>query len=1226
MPKTYPVRHSLNAGEISGLVSFRDDIQKYDSACLKLENALPLVEGGAKKMPGTYFAGVAGASGTTFIGSIAGTTLTITEVLQGTTRIGQEIYGPGIAPGTTITGYVPNMVPLVTHFTVTRVAGSSVGGGDWQFVGTQFRTHYEPITTALADLVFSNFGLSLPSSAVNIGITVSTLNISQSASAATVSQVSLWRSGAQFGAIKTPGSPFTTTLTTETYGGPTDPWGATLNSTVMNDPTLGFAVAVNVPDNTRVFVGQPFQMTVDYDVVTMVPSGSPGGPGTYTVNNSQTIASEQMQTESSGKSRLVPFQFSTEQGAVLEFSAGIVRIWEGATQGSWSLGLALQPPPSGANYNPATAYTAGSIALVGPWGAALNYTGTFPHMAPDPSRGVLTVAAPYGTSIGSPVSIGFTTNTSDVLSVTAVGSSPSQSISIALANTTPGNNTAAAIQAAIRALGSLNSPSNNFVDLTGWTVTPDPIYYATPWIVAPTIPRSNQVLVGNTVSFIAQCVAPNTANQFPVLYNGTFNATYWTSYNASAQLPIELETPYLEADLFALDCSTQSADVLWVFHPSYPPAVIERLGANSWQYSLSLPGQQPGEPAYRGTLDVVKTGYSALGQNISLISQSNPCTVVLASPSSSQPFQVGNRIYINGGAGMVELNEGEFNVATIAYGSVAISVTNAAGTTSSITATGWYMTLTDPDTGVTIDSTSFLQYSGGGFAAQVQALFAAAGDYPACGTLYQERLCVGGSNNNPTQMNGSVEDDYPDFITDPTADDFAIQFTLVSNQVNQLLNMIGTPNALLIGTSGGVWVMEGSNGSALSQTNVTASIQSTLGVSQLQPQLVNGSAIFVSRSTRIVTFFVYNFTTNAWENSDLTRLNRNITLGPTLETSGLAQVAFQMEPYPIFWAVRNDGQLIGLVFNTQDQVYAWFRVSMPGGFVESCAVISGANQEDQLVVVVRRTVNGLTVRYVEYFMPQEMFGQLSNAFFVHCGLQWSGGPGVSITGINNGNPCIVQAPNHGFTNGMTVQITGAQGMTQINQSPTQAYTVVNATGNTFQLQGMDSTLFGVYSGGGIATQVANQVSGMSYLIGNEVVAVGDGAIILQPTEVTSDVVTFPYYANLITIGIPYQMTVQPTNPVLSSQAATTRGMPQKLNRVTLSLYQAMGGQYGDGQNMYDITYGPGTMAQPPQMSTLEVTRDMDGEWSEESKFFVTQDDPLPFTLRGIVFRMSANQD
>ena len=260
-------------------------------------------------------------------------------------------------------------------------------------------------------------------------------------------------------------------------------------------------------------------------------------------------------------------------------------------------------------------------------------------------------------------------------------------------------------------------------------------------------------------------------------------------------------------------------------------------------------------------------------------------------------------------------------------------------------------------------------------------------------------------------------------------------------------------------------------------------------------------------------------------------------------------------------------------------------------------------------------------------MQQEIFGQLSNAFFVHCGQQWQGLGPVAITGISNSNPCVVTAPNHGFSNGIEVNIVDVLGMTQINQDASQAYTISGVTTNTFQLVGMDSTGFGIYAGGGIVKQVANEVTGMSYLLGQQVTAVGDGALILPPTIVTADAVNLPYHANLITIGIPYGVTIQPTNPTLSSQSGTTRGMKQKLDRVTLSLYQSMGGQFGtDPAHMYDITYGPGTMAQQPQMSTLEVTRDMDCDWTDESTFYITQSDPFPFTLRGLVWRMDVNQD
>lgn len=44
------------------------------------------------------------------------------------------------------------------------------------------------------------------------------------------------------------------------------------------------------------------------------------------------------------------------------------------------------------------------------------------------------------------------------------------------------------------------------------------------------------------------------------------------------------------------------------------------------------------------------------------------------------------------------------------------------------------------------------------------------------------------------------------------------------------------------------------------------------------------------------------------------------------------------------------------------------------------------------------------------------------------------------------------------------------------------------------------------------------------------------------------------------------------------------------------------------------------------MPTIEITRDLDADWDDSSTFVITQDDPLPFTLRGLVMRMSYNPD
>lgn len=72
----------------------------------------------------------------------------------------------------------------------------------------------------------------------------------------------------------------------------------------------------------------------------------------------------------------------------------------------------------------------------------------------------------------------------------------------------------------------------------------------------------------------------------------------------------------------------------------------------------------------------------------------------------------------------------------------------------------------------------------------------------------------------------------------------------------------------------------------------------------------------------------------------------------------------------------------------------------------------------------------------------------------------------TITGITQANPGVVTSAAHGFVNGAIVRITGVVGMTEVNNL---SFTVANATTNTFELLGVDSTRYTAYSSGGLAT-------------------------------------------------------------------------------------------------------------------------------------------------------------
>lgn len=56
--KGRPLINQFNVGEVSGLIDARNDVQKYYGACRRLENMIPLVQGGARRRPGTYYVAV----------------------------------------------------------------------------------------------------------------------------------------------------------------------------------------------------------------------------------------------------------------------------------------------------------------------------------------------------------------------------------------------------------------------------------------------------------------------------------------------------------------------------------------------------------------------------------------------------------------------------------------------------------------------------------------------------------------------------------------------------------------------------------------------------------------------------------------------------------------------------------------------------------------------------------------------------------------------------------------------------------------------------------------------------------------------------------------------------------------------------------------------------------------------------------------------------------------
>lgn len=89
-------------------------------------------------------------------------------------------------------------------------------------------------------------------------------------------------------------------------------------------------------------------------------------------------------------------------------------------------------------------------------------------------------------------------------------------------------------------------------------------------------------------------VANVTTNTFSLknLFNENLNGSSFTAYTSggTATLIYETATPYAAADIFDLRFA-QSADVMYIVHPSYPIRTLTRTNHNAWTFAtLSISG------------------------------------------------------------------------------------------------------------------------------------------------------------------------------------------------------------------------------------------------------------------------------------------------------------------------------------------------------------------------------------------------------------------------------------------------------------------------------------------------------------------------------------------------------------------------------------------------------------------------------------------------------------
>ena len=266
--------------------------------------------------------------------------------------------------------------------------------------------------------------------------------------------------------------------------------------------------------------------------------------------------------------------------------------------------------------------------------------------------------------------------------------------------------------------------------------------------------------------------------------------------------------------------------------------------------------------------------------------------------------------------------------------------------------------------------------------------------FPKAVGFYEQRLYFAGTTGQPQTVFGSVSADFEN-MTPGTNDDDAVNLTIASDRVNVIRHLLPARFLQILTTSAEFTLSGGTGSTPVTPTNVNVLRETTFGCSEVRPVRAGNSTILIQKGQEKVKEITFDLDTDGLLGIDLTILADHIPRG------GLTDMVWQQEPELILWFVHSDGRLVGLTYDRANAAIGWHDHVIGGsGTVESITSIPSGS-EDQVYLSVKRTIDGSTVRHIEYLKTIEFGDDVADAFYVDSGLTYDGSATTTITGLNH---------------------------------------------------------------------------------------------------------------------------------------------------------------------------------------------------------------------------------
>ena len=210
----------------------------------------------------------------------------------------------------------------------------------------------------------------------------------------------------------------------------------------------------------------------------------------------------------------------------------------------------------------------------------------------------------------------------------------------------------------------------------------------------------------------------------------------------------------------------------------------------------------------------------------------------------------------------------------------------------------------------------------------------------------------------------------------------------------------------------------------MTPTTAKSRPRSRRGSANAQGQVIDEAVAFVDRSRR--KLFRMELEGSNYALSELTRLHRTVA-GDEGTTDGFIECAVQYNPEPRIWLPCDDGRMSVILYEPTEGIAAWCRLIDDGAFYESVCCLPG-DVEDSIYFVVRRTIGGSTVRYVEK-LKAEAWEDMEDVWRLRSAVEYSGALTTSITGLDHLEGRVVYAWTGGYQQGPFTVASGAVTLT-----------------------------------------------------------------------------------------------------------------------------------------------------------------------------------------------------